>query len=84
MVAGGSVEQADKGVATVDQVLRGQQTATPEPGVDAGQGSAVRRGRHGSHVRDHVDARLVAGLVTWVRYPVQRVSPRRTHRASVS
>lgn len=43
------------GVATVDQVLGGQQLAVPQPGVDAGQGLGVLGGgRSGGHICDHV------------------------------
>lgn len=41
------------GVAGVDQVVSGQQAATPQAGVDAGQDLAVVGG---GHVRDHVGA----------------------------
>ncbi|MGW4735405.1 hypothetical protein ACWEQC_40735 [Streptomyces shenzhenensis] len=55
--AGGSFQVDQRGVAAVDQVLGGQQSATRQPGVDAGQGLAVvRGGRGGGHVCDHVDA----------------------------
>ncbi|MFF2820449.1 hypothetical protein ACFVT9_33595 [Kitasatospora cineracea] len=55
--AGGSFEVDEEGVAAVDQVLVGQQSAACQVGVDAGQGlGVVGGGRGGGHVRDHVDA----------------------------
>lgn len=61
--AGGLFQVGQGGVAGVDQVLGGQQSAAGEAGVDAGQDLAVvGGGRGGGHVGDHVGAVGSAGL----------------------
>ncbi|GAA4781702.1 hypothetical protein GCM10023220_00140 [Streptomyces ziwulingensis] len=63
VVTGGLFQVAQGGVASVDQVLGGQQSATGQAGVDAGQDLAVvGGGRGGGHVRDHVGAVGSTGL----------------------
>jgi hypothetical protein len=54
----GSVFQVDQGgIATVDEVLGGQQATALQTSVDAGQRLGIAcRGRGGSHIRDHVGA----------------------------
>lgn len=68
-----------EGVATVEQVLGGQQLAAPQPGVDAGRGlGVVGGGRSGGHIRDHVGPISGADLSECVTNPFQRViCPRR-------
>jgi hypothetical protein len=64
LVLAGGVFQVDQtGVATVDEVLGGQQATTLETGMDAGQGLRIAHGGgSGGHVRDHVGALGRAGL----------------------
>ncbi|GAA4003270.1 hypothetical protein GCM10022232_47910 [Streptomyces plumbiresistens] len=74
MFAGGSFEVDQGGVAAVDQVLGGQQSATRQAGVDAGQGLAVvGGGRRGGHVRDHVTLSEAHVSVTCTANPFQRM-----------
>ncbi|MER5908792.1 hypothetical protein ABT150_54110 [Streptomyces mirabilis] len=55
VIPGAPLNVDQGGVATVDQVLGGQQLAAPQPGVGAGQGLVVvGGGRSGGHIRDHV------------------------------
>lgn len=55
--AGDLFQVGQRGVAAVDEVLDGQQAATGQARVDAGQDLAVMcGGRGGGHVRDHVGA----------------------------
>ncbi|GAA1932691.1 hypothetical protein GCM10009753_77940 [Streptantibioticus ferralitis] len=56
LVFPGGLFQVDRGgVAAVDEVLGGQQTAELETGVDTGKGlGVVCGGRGGGHVRDYV------------------------------
>jgi hypothetical protein len=57
VLALGSFQVDQGGVSAVDQVLGGQQPATGQAGVNAGQGLAVvGGGRGGGHVRNHVGA----------------------------
>ncbi|MEU7363804.1 hypothetical protein AB0B37_46375, partial [Streptomyces olivaceoviridis] len=60
---GGLFQVGQRGVASIDQVLGGQQAAPGEAGVDAGQDLAVvGGGRGGGNVGDHVGAVGSTGL----------------------
>lgn len=64
VVTGGGIQQGDRGVPAVHQVLGGQQAAPLQPGVDARQRGVVGAGDDGGHVGDHVHRAggRVAGL----------------------
>lgn len=64
LVFPGGVFQVDQGgVATVNEVLGGQQATALQTGVDAGQGLRIARGGcGGGHVRDHIGALRRAGF----------------------